>query len=136
MKKNKHLYRAWVGSYFTLIFGGALAALLSVHAGAWLAILFTVVAVIDFGLIIAGRVLYGKKRSLFPVFAFIGQGINTFLIAFGIVQEIALTSQGKPAVYAWVIGMISLVATVAIDWITIHYCMKIIRGEKIIEGKQ
>ena len=136
MKKNKHLYRAWFWSYVALIFGGVLSALLAAKIGGWLSILLVVLACIDLGLIIAGRVLYSKKRDLFPWFAFSAQGINTLLIVFAFIEEIALTAQGQPAVYAWVIGSISLVGIVIIDWITTHYCLKIIRHEKIIEGKQ
>lgn len=136
MKKNKILYRAWFWSYFALVLGGVLAALLSAKLSGALAIIMTVLAFVDLGLIIAGRVLYVKNRPLFPWFAYAAMGLLSALILFGFVLEIVYTAQGKPAVYAWVMGSISLVGVFFIDWAAFDYAGKIRRGEKIIEGKQ
>ena len=136
MKKNKNLSRAWFWSYIMLIFPGSLAALLSVKMSGALAVVFVVFSCIDLGLIIAAQVLYTKKRSLFPWFAFASQGLLSLLILYAMVVELVLTIMGQPAVYAWIIGSIGLVAMVFIDWAAIFYSMKIIRGETIIEGKQ
>jgi len=136
MKKNKGLYRAWFWSYVTLLFGAAVSALLGSRFSGALAIILTVLAFIDLGFIIAAQVLYIKKRSLFPVFGLVAQGLNTLLILLGFIFESVLTAQGFPAVYAWFVSPICLFLTIFIDWTTIKYVLKIIRGEKIIEGKQ
>ncbi len=136
MKKNKHLSRAWFWSYVCFVFGGTLLGLLLMKNTMPLAIVMICLDVVALGLIIAGRVLYGKNRKLFPYFAFSGQGLLSLLTLAAIVVEIAYTAQGKPAVYAWVFGIITLGLMVYIDIVTVHYCIKIIRGETIVEGKQ
>ena len=60
----------------------------------------------------------------------------TLLILIGLIMEIVLSAQGKPAVYAWVVIGIAIPIMVFIDAETFIIVKKIIKGEKIIEGKQ
>ncbi|MCR5078826.1 MAG: hypothetical protein K6B65_02770 [Bacilli bacterium] len=136
MKKNKSLHRAWIWGYIVLLFGGALLPLL----GYKLSPVFAVIAVVFVCLIlvdlIVAHVFYAKKRELFPLLSFIGHGALTLSVIFAFILEVVYTSQGAPAPYAWVIGIISMLLMVYVDWRVIGVNKKIIRGEKIIEGKQ
>ncbi len=136
MKKNKNLHRAWFWSYVVLIFGGTVAALLAIKFSMALAIIFIVLACLNLGGIIAAQVLYSKERKLFPIFGSAAQGMLTLLILIGLIMEIVLSAQGKPAVYAWVVVGIAIPIMVFIDAETFIIVKKIIKGEKIIEGKQ
>ena len=136
MKKNKNLSLAWGWSYVVLIIGGTIAPLLSIHfSNAFAAVLIVIVA-IALGLMITAHVLYTKKRELFPHFAIAGQGLNALLVLYGFISEIILTSKGIPAVYAWVFGSIAVVLMTLIGIEVGIICKKIIKKEKIIEGKQ
>ena len=136
MKKNKNLSLAWFWSYIVLLVGGTLAPLLSIHFSNAFAVVLIIVAAVALGLMITAHVLYTKKRELFPHFAIAGQGINALLVLYGFISEIVLTAKGSPAVYAWVFGSISLVLMILIGIEVGVICKKIIKKEKIIEGKQ
>lgn len=136
MKKNKNLSRAWLWGYICLIFPGVIPAFLSIKNSSALAYVFAVVAVLDLALLIIAHVFYTKKRHMFPLFALLGQGINAGLIVYGFVREVVNTAIGQPAVYPWVVSSLGIVIMVFVLWQTISVSLKIIRGEKIIEGKQ
>ena len=136
MKKNKSLHRAWLWGYVFLIFGGALAPLLAYKISPWLAFVLADLLALILADEIVAHVFYAKKRNLFPLLSFIGQGLITLFIVFAFVLEIIYTINGTPAVYPWVVGSITLLGMVYVDWRVFSINRKIIKGETIIEGKQ
>ena len=136
MKKNKHLFRAWIWSYIVLVFTSTLSAALSFRYSKVLSWVMIAVSVVALAALIVAQVFYKKNRKLFPILGLCSQGLSTLVILYSLVIESILTAMGYPAVYAWVILGIGAVLQALILYATITIVIKIIRGEAIIEGKQ
>ena len=136
MKKNKHLFRAWIWSSIVLVFTSTLSAALSFRYSKVLSWVMIAVSVVALAALIVAQVFYKKNRKLFPILGLCSQGLSTLVILYSLVIESILTAMGYPAVYAWVILGIGAVLQALILYATITIVIKIIRGEAIIEGKQ
>ena len=136
MKKNKHLFRAWIWSYVVLIFTSTLSALLSFRYSSVLSWVMIGVSILALAALIVAQVFYKKNRKIFPALGLSSQGLAALVILYSLVIESILTAKGYPAVYAWVILGIGALLDAAILYRTISIVIKILRGDVIIEGKQ
>ena len=109
MKKNKVLYRCYVGSYFLWLFGALLAPLLFIRFSPAFAITMAILAALALAGMIVSHVFYNRKREWYFYPSYISHGVNAALIAAAFLTEMIYCGQGKNATYAIVISSICLV---------------------------
>lgn len=108
MKKNKILYRCYIGGYFLWVFGAILCPLLLIRFSNILALIVFIISLIALGLEITSHVYYNTNRELYPLFSFISHGISALYVFAAFVIEMVLTAMGEGALYAQIISPIAL----------------------------
>lgn len=106
MKKNKVLYRCYVGGYFLWLFGALLAPLLCIRFSNAFAIVMLVLAILALAGLITSHVFYNKKREWFVPASFAAHGLNAGLILFAFIVEMTFVAQGNLGLYAVIISSI------------------------------
>ena len=108
MKKNKILYRCYVGGYFLWLFGAVLAPLLCVHISYGFAWTMFAVAVLALAGLITSHVFYNKKREWYFLSSYIAHGVNAGLVLLGFILEMTYLGKGEMGLYAVIISSICL----------------------------
>ena len=108
MKKNKILYRCYVGGYFLWLFGVTLGAIMFVRLSVPFAIVMMVLAGIILAAEITSHVFYNKKREWFPIAALASQGAAATVIFLGFLLEVINAAQGKLGLYAIIVSSVCL----------------------------
>ena len=132
MKRYKALSRVMFAGYLLAIFAGVLFGLMLTRYNAALSIVFMALSVLDLAALIVAKHLFVKSyRSFFIISVAALAYLNIVVIGLFII-ECALTAQGLPASYAWMIASISLVLLALVD---IFYPLSInkIYHKKLIE---
>lgn len=120
MKKNKVLYRCYVGSYFLWLFGALLAPMLFIRFSPGFAIAMAILAGLTLAGMIVSHVFYNRKREWYFYPSYIFHGINAALILAAFVTEMIYCGQGKNATYAIVISSICL----AFEALVVYYLIR------------
>lgn len=128
MKKNKNLFRCYIGGYFIWAFGVFLAALMMIKFGTGLLVTFIIFAVLALACLISSHVLYNTKKKAFPIPSFIAHGVCFAFVLFGFIFEMVLASKGEPALYAIVMFSACLLFYGLIIFYLIRENRKIMKG--------
>ena len=134
MKRYKWLSRIFVLSYFVWAFGAVLFGLLLVKQGGPLPIIAFILVGIDLGLIIGARATFKHYYRVYFGLSLSGFSLLNLACIGGLVLEIIYTSQGIPAPYAWVIGILNVVLCAVIDYVYIKSTLKIHHKRLVEEG--
>ena len=134
MKKNKRLSRAFLGSYIVWVFGAVLFGFLLIKQGGALPVIAFVVAGLDLAAIITARVIFKSHYHVFFILSVIAFSVLTLYCIGGLVTEIIYTLDGKPAIYAWIISIASLLLCALVDCQYITAILKIHHRRLVEEG--
>ena len=134
MKRYKGLSRIFVLSYFVWAFGAVLCGLLLVKQGGALPILAFCLAGVDLACIIVARVLFKQHYHVYFTLSIVGLALLNVLCIGGLIIEIVYTTQGIPAPYAWVFGILNVLLCAFIDYIYVKSTLKIHHKRLVEEG--
>ena len=132
MKKYKALSRAYLLSYFIIIFCGVLFGFLFTKVNVGLALALIILAVLDLAALIVSRVFFSKHYLVFLYVGVVALGIMNVSVLGSFIIELIYTIQGFPAPYAWMVASVSLVLTAVVDLFYILAIRKI-HIKKLIE---
>ena len=135
MKKNRALFRSYIGAYFVWTFGAVLAALVLNAWGAAPSIIAVIVALIDVAALITSHVFYSTTKQVYAPLSFAAHGVNTVLVIVAFVAELMLTLKGKAAPYAWMISIICLLSLIPIDIFVVRENLKFMKKLKAQKEK-
>ena len=116
MKPSKKLSRVFLASYFVWAFGALLFWLLLIKDGGVLPTIIFIFECLDLAGIIVARVMYSKNYQVFFITSIISFVLLTGFVIGGFVTEIIYTTNGIPAVYAWVFSSINLALIALVDY--------------------
>lgn len=108
MKKNKTLYRCYLGAYFLWLFGALLAPLLMIKVSTGFALTMLIIACLALAGLITSHVFYNKKRQWFGITSLVSHGVTFALIITAFITEMIYTAQGQLGLYAVIMGSITL----------------------------
>ncbi len=108
-KRNISLARAYLAFYILFVFSAAIPVLLTFRFSITLSIVVLVVEFLCLAGVIVSNVFYDKKiEKVFYITGIASFGLFDLLILYGFVLELVYTIQGKPATYAWIISIASI----------------------------
>lgn len=115
-KRHIAMARAYLAFYILFVFAAPIPAFLLTKFSNALTVVFIVIPCLMLGGVIASNVFYDKHMDkAFYLSGMISYLSFDILVLAGLIIEIIYTLNGEPAVYAWVISILSLLILGVID---------------------